>query len=1095
MKNSICAAVFLVLAGGSVLSAPDCAAAELPSTAGPKTTVEEFYGKCLDYSIPDLQGIPARLAAGDEAGANRIFADYVRKTLDPRKVNRSWYEGSLTAAGRANLKKAAEKVMDYQVAPCGVPHHFKDHHIDWRANPTYNGYREWPVQLGRQKFFSTLAAYYTRMGGDERAARTWREMLESWIDQAYPLPDDSPPGKPITWRTLDAGLRVSGWCHQIHAFVKSPSIDDAFIARFFRAVRDHGVRLEPSLTKANWRIMELNGLLQIAMTFPFLSESARWREKALAEFREQLELQVYPDGFQFELTPGYHGVIPNDYGNILKLFAMCGEKAPDFVLKGIEGAYDMYPHLTRPDRRTPPLNDSGPVAIEKPMVAASKLYPDRADFLWFATDGKKGRPPEYLSYAFPYAGAAVFRTSWARDAVWGYMDCSPYGRGHQHEDRLNVLISAYGKNMLIEPGNYAYDTSEMRKYVLSTRAHNAILVDGREQLTRRVWKWKPEYIKKKSDFYWLSTPDVDCARAAYTPGFGIVPDCVRERWKRLGVDLPRIDATIHTRTTMFFKNMKGLPPFFVYVDRLQAPDDRERTYDSMWHLNDSTLTVDGSRFTADFGDGIGLAAAFSDKSARIVDMKGTHVPYQGWIPISPPGPHEHHPIPTPVLKGGFSTGKRIVGVFCPYRGGTSPIVGVDASPDPADMEFKILLRDGGELRIDELETTRSASYLYGSAQEAALKKSVPRIIADSATHYRSLVGKVAGMQRNPASPETFPYSWNAAKDKYTMRSTRMWTSGHFPGTLWLLHEATGDVFFKDAALRWTEALAPNAKVDTHHDVGFIINCSFGNARRLMKTDRYDALIVEAANSLSSRFNRRLGLIRSGGKKDDTKNFIVIPDNLMNLELLEVAKEISGDRRFDEIARSHADVTSRRHFRSDGGCFHVLDYDQSTGRIQKIRHGQGVSTNTAWARGESWAVYGYTMMYRKTREARYLKMAQKCADFAIGNPNMPEDGVPYWDYGAPYEERDSSAGAILASALLELSGFVGGDKGARYRAFAVKTLATLASPGYFAAPGENGDFLLKHGVGSKPGKMEVDAPLNYGDYYFIEAIQRFQSKDS
>ena len=319
----------------------------------------------------------------------------------------------------------------------------------------------------------------------------------------------------------------------------------------------------------------------------------------------------------------------------------------------------------------------------------------------------------------------------------------------------------------------------------------------------------------------------------------------------------------------------------------------------------------------------------------------------------------------------------------------------------------------------------------------------------------------------------------------------MWTNGHFAGSLWLLYEATGDAYWKDEAIRWTEALAPNAKVDSHHDVGFIINCSYGNARRLLKTGRYDPLMVEAARSLSSRYSPALGLIRSNGGKDDTKDFIVIPDNLMNLELLEVAHGITGERRFDEIARSHADMTALHHYRADGGAYHVLNYDQPTGRVKEIRAGQGASIETAWSRAQSWSVYGYTMMFRKTKEARFLDMAVRCADFAVGNANMPEDGVPYWDYGAPYEERDSSAGAILASALFELSGFVGGEKGARYRAFAVKALAALMSPSYFAGPGQNGGFLLMHGVGSRPGRMEVDAPLPYGDYYFLEAMLRFR----
>ena len=647
--------------------------------------------------------LPAAFAAvGDTNAADRLFAGCARRdALDSRKVNASWYSGRLTAKGRDRLRRQAEAIMDYRLSACGVPHHFKDHKIDWTFNPTYNGYREWPWQLGRQKFLDTLAEYYVRLGHDERAAATWRDMVESLIDRAPPPPEGTPPGATISWRTLDAGLRVAGWCRQFSAFAKSPSLSDEFIEKFLRSVRDHGRRLEKPRVSGNWRIMELRGLLDIAMFFPFLPESRRWRESALAEFERQLALQVYPDGFQFELSPGYHGVIPNDYSHIVWLFRICGETPPSFVLKGIEKAYDVYPRLSRPDRCVPPLNDSNSVGLEREMERAVKLYPEREDFRWFATGGAEGRAPEYLSCVFPYAGAVVFRSSWATNAVWGYMDCSPFGRGHQHEDKLNVLISAYGRNMVVEPGNYAYDTSEMRKYVVSTRAHNTILVDGREQFTRRKYKWNDDDIGRRADFESSMGGDVEFARASFTAGYGCSADVTSAYFHTLGDVVPPNDMTVHSRTLVFFKKIPSLGPFFVVVDRLKAPDGRERTYDSLWHLEECGLKIDGVGFVADFGGGVGLVTAFSDEGAAIVDMKGSHSPYQGWMPISPPGPHEHRPIPTPVLKGRFSGAKRIVGVFYPYCGDANRIAGVKASSDVGANEFTLLLSDGTEVKLKE----------------------------------------------------------------------------------------------------------------------------------------------------------------------------------------------------------------------------------------------------------------------------------------------------------------------------------------------------------------------------------------------------------
>ena len=393
-------------------------------------------------------------------------------------------------------------------------------------------------------------------------------------------------------------------------------------------------------------------------------------------------------------------------------------------------------------------------------------------------------------------------------------------------------------------------------------------------------------------------------------------------------------------------------------------------------------------------------------------------------------------------------------------------------------------------------------------QEPELKARLPEIFAKAVAHYKALDAAAAPLMKDAKGNLRTPHGFNREKRTLDMRSIYWWTAGHFPGSLWYLYEATGDDFFKSRAIAWTEILAPNSNVTGNHDVGFIMYCSFGNARRIMKTNKYDELLKTTALSLAMRFNPDLGLIRSWGALDEKKDFLVIPDNMMNLEMLEAVSrnmergssfaeatedKMGNGERFDEIARSHADVTMKHHFRADGGCYHVLNYDQRPGflgTVQEIRRGQGLSCETAWSRGQSWGIYGYTMMYRFTKERRYLEFAQKLADYAMSHPNMPADGIPYWDYGAPGEERDSSAGSIMASALLELSGFVTGEKGAAYRAFAVKQLVSLASPAYFSEGDEIGHFLLKHGVGHKPGNSEIDTPLDYGDYYFLEALLRF-----
>ena len=388
----------------------------------------------------------------------------------------------------------------------------------------------------------------------------------------------------------------------------------------------------------------------------------------------------------------------------------------------------------------------------------------------------------------------------------------------------------------------------------------------------------------------------------------------------------------------------------------------------------------------------------------------------------------------------------------------------------------------------------ASAFAAATDDETALKARLPEIFAKSAAHYKALDAAATPlMESGDSCMKTVPHSYFPETRKLDMRNLNWWTTGHYPGSLWYLYEATGDAFFKERATVWTEMLEPNKTDSSHHDTGFMMYCSFGNARRILKTDKYDAILVRTAQSLSKRFNPDLGLLRSWGDINDKKDFLVIPDNMMNLELLEWAGK-NGYPHALEVARSHATKTMRHHFRADGGTYHVLNYDPRPGfhgAVQEIRRGQGLSCETAWSRGQAWAIYGYSMMYRESKDPAYLAFAQKVTDFALNHPNMPADGVPYWDFGAPGEERDSSAAAVMACGLLELSEVVPGEKGKAYRAFAVKQLLTLASPEYFSEGDEIGHWLLKHGVGHKPIGGEIDVPLDYGDYYFLEALLRFE----
>lgn len=325
--------------------------------------------------------------------------------------------------------------------------------------------------------------------------------------------------------------------------------------------------------------------------------------------------------------------------------------------------------------------------------------------------------------------------------------------------------------------------------------------------------------------------------------------------------------------------------------------------------------------------------------------------------------------------------------------------------------------------------------------------------------------------------------------KLITSDSKWWTSGFFPGVLWYLYEATGDTLLKEYACDYTSRVEKEKYNKGNHDVGFMLYCSFGNGYRLTDNEKYKQVLLKGAESLSTRYKDHIGVIRSWDFNRAVWQYPVIIDNMMNLELLFEATAFSGDSTFYNIAVKHADTTMAHHFRPDNSCYHVVDYDPETGEVRKRQTAQGYADESSWARGQAWALYGYTACYRYTKDKKYLDQAQKVYNFIFTNKNLPEDLVPYWDYDAPNipnEPRDASAAACTASALYELDGYLPGN---HYKETADKIMESLGSPAYRAKVGTNGNFILMHSVGSIPHGQEIDVPLNYADYYFLEGLMR------
>ncbi|MFN3852738.1 MAG: glycoside hydrolase family 88 protein [Spirosomataceae bacterium] len=351
-----------------------------------------------------------------------------------------------------------------------------------------------------------------------------------------------------------------------------------------------------------------------------------------------------------------------------------------------------------------------------------------------------------------------------------------------------------------------------------------------------------------------------------------------------------------------------------------------------------------------------------------------------------------------------------------------------------------------------------------------------------------------GMLASHPDITQFPQSTNPDGSPRNMKSS-WWCSGFFGGSLWYIYESTKDPKWKEAAEKWTMAVEKEQYNTGTHDLGFMLYCPFGNGYRLTKNEKYKEIMLTGAKSLSTRFDPKVGLIKSWNKFQGKYEYPVIIDNMMNLEFLFWAAKESGNKDFYNLSVTHADNTLKNHFRPDNSSYHVICYGPNGEVLAKKTH-QGAADESAWARGQAWGLYGYIVMYRETKDPKYLEHAHKIAAFILNNPNLPEDKIPYWDFSKPGEERDASAGAITSSALFELSDYTKDSKLKKeYIASATKMLESLASPAYKAKLGENNHFILMHSTGHKPGKSEVDVPLVYADYYYLEALLRYQNLKS
>ena len=375
-------------------------------------------------------------------------------------------------------------------------------------------------------------------------------------------------------------------------------------------------------------------------------------------------------------------------------------------------------------------------------------------------------------------------------------------------------------------------------------------------------------------------------------------------------------------------------------------------------------------------------------------------------------------------------------------------------------------------------------------KQETMEELTARVFERAAAQVKVMDNAIDGVAMSQPGIPVYPRS--IAKDGSLWTSDyKWWCSGFYPGTAWYVYEYTMDESIRAIALKYQAGLEPLRFRTDDHDIGFQLMCSYGNCLRITGDKTCEPVIIDGANSLASRFDPEVGCTRSWnfGKW----SFPVIVDNMMNMELILKAAELSGDASLKDVAVAHARTTMKNHFREDFSSYHLVDYNPETGEVVKKQTVQGYADDSAWARGQAWALYGYPMIYRFTKEQDILDHAVAIAEYLL--PRLPKDAIPYWDYDSPEipdDVRDASSAAIMASGLIELSKYVDAEKSARYLAAAEKMLRALASDEYLVPEGEDYGFILRHSTGNKNKDSEVDVPLTYADYYFLEAHMRWRN---
>ena len=629
-------------------------------TVGPRTSDAEFYA-ALDYEkYPILNASKEAYEKGDVKTAKKLFADVARGIFDAEKfftLENKVKKPELTAS----LKGTAERALRHEMWSCGTTLKYEGK-VDWFANPTYNQYKEWTWQLSRHSELFELANAY-RACGDQRYAEGCAELLDSWIKQAVCPPYTDGGYTTLCWRTIECGIRMGlMWPTIIHTFINNPAFTDELIFDYFKSVYEHSERMLHAFTMGNWLMHELNGVGQNGIFYPIFKDSDRWYETSIEKMEKELrEMQVYPDGMQFETSCGYHGVVITHVMEVVAIAYKYGKNVPASMLSVVENMLMMYVKLVQANKKMPHPNDGGGGAIVGVVGKFADYFPDNKVLQWVKSGFTDGNAPEFTSFLLEYAGQAALRRDWSWQSS-AYMDVGPFGRAHQHEDKLNITISNAEKPILCEAGTYAYDTSDARKYCLDSRGHNVIRVNGMGQNRRPFYKWDTEMLKVRSDGIITLGDEIDKVSGVYDGQFG--DGSVK---------------AIHKRTLMMLKNPKLGLPVYIAVDELSSETENE--YEAMWHYDvEDAKLLDGVFVSKDIKQFI-----CGDKGEITLVSGVTEPEMQGWICRSS-RQNSEEPIPT-VLHKVKGSNVRTVNVFALPTDGVFSVTGAILEGDTLNVSY------------------------------------------------------------------------------------------------------------------------------------------------------------------------------------------------------------------------------------------------------------------------------------------------------------------------------------------------------------------------------------------------------------------------